>query len=229
MSERGQRRQQDGGKPPGKARPLKRAGQRETRREAGRPSRPDSRPDAGRESRPRGAGLPALDAELKAELESIARAAGCELVHAEWKGNTLRIFIDREGPGPAGQAEQAAGGSDSAEAGVSLGDCELVSRQVSALLDVVDFGKGRYFLEVSSPGLDRELYGPRDYARFVGKLARVTVEEPGARKRTVVGRLEAFHPEPAPGRIELAEEGKGEVLTIALDTIKTARLEIELG
>lgn len=222
MSERGQRRQQDGGKPPGKARPPKRDAGRGT----ARPSRPASRPDAGRETRPRGAGLPAVDAELKAELVGVARAAGCELVHAEWKGNTLRLFIDREWR--EGGESQGADASDSSDAGVSLGDCELVARQASALLDVLDFGKGRYLLEVSSPGLDRELYGPRDYARFVGKLARVTLEEPGTKKRTVVGRLQAFHPEPAPGRIELAEESKGEVLTIALDNIKTARLEIEL-
>lgn len=160
-----------------------------------------------------GRGGPGVDPGLLGELESVARASGCELVHAEWKGSTLRLFIDREGE----------------EGGVTLGDCEHVSKQVSALLDVVDYGKGRYLLEVSSPGLDRQLYRPRDYARFVGRLVRVTFEVPGAKKRTVVGRLREFHAEPPPGSIEVALEGKGEVLSIALGDIRTTRLEIELG
>jgi ribosome maturation factor RimP len=159
-----------------------------------------------------------IDPGLLAELAAVAAGAGCELVHAEWKGNVLRLFIDRE-PG-----------------GVSLGDCELVSKQVSALLDVADYGKGRYVLEVSSPGLDRELYGPRDYARFTGRLVRVTFQEPnpavaGLRKRTVVGRLREFRdgPDPGRGQIEVVDEKTGEVLTLALDNIRTARLEIELA
>src|SRR5688572_18720905 len=101
-----------------------------------------------KEARPTSAA--GLDAELVAELEQIAAAAGCQLENAEWKGGVLRLVLDRP------------------EGGVGLTDCEQVSKQVSALLDVVDFGKNRYTLEVSSPGLDRQLYRPRDYARFTG-------------------------------------------------------------
>src|SRR3954452_10040405 len=115
----------------------------------------------------------AIDPELAAELAAIARAADLELAQVELKGNVLRLILDRV----------------DGDQGVSLGDCELIARQVSGLLDVVDFGKSRYVLEVSSPGLDRELYGPRDYARFAGRLARVTFEDEAGRKRTVVGRL----------------------------------------
>jgi ribosome maturation factor RimP len=152
--------------------------------------------------------LPALDSELLAELEQIAAATGCQLEHGEWKGGVLRLVLDRP------------------EGGVSLGDCERVSKQVSALLDVVDFGNNRYTLEVTSPGLDRQLYRPRDYARFAGRLARVTywVHETGA-KRTVVGRLEAFHPER--DEVVLAPAG-GERLLLHLHDIETARLEVEL-
>jgi ribosome maturation factor RimP len=150
--------------------------------------------------------------DLMAEFADIARASGCELVHAELKGNILRVFLDKE-------------------EGISLGDCEQIAKHVSAYLDVVDFGKSRYVLEVSSPGLDRQLYGPRDYARFVGRLARVTYTTPDGKKRTVVGRLQAFHPESAPGtpaRVTLAEEPSGEELSLKLEDIKLARLEIEL-
>lgn len=153
-------------------------------------------------------------AELRPELEQIAEAAGCELVHVEIKGGVLRLILDKP-------------------EGVSLGDCEHVSRQVSAFLDVADFGKSRYVLEVSSPGLDRPLYRPRDYERFLGRLARVTVEDPETgKKRTVVGRLQEFdRPEGAAeedARVIVVEEPRGERHEIALRNIRQARLEIEL-
>src|SRR5688572_23221268 len=108
---------------------------------------------------------PRLDSALEAELEATVASLGCELVHAEWKGGMLRLYVDREG-------------------GVHLEDCERVSRAVSPLLDALGFGAGRYLLEVSSPGLDRGLYRPRDYERFAGKLARVQFVNPDTgRKR----------------------------------------------
>ena len=153
-----------------------------------------------------------LDADLQAELEAIAEGAGCELWHAEFKGGHLRLFIDRP-------------------EGVTLADCELVSKQVSALLDVVDFGHQRYVLEVSSPGLDRQLYRPGDYERFTGERVRVTYLTPdGGTKRTVVGRLEAFRPaggEAAGGTIEVATDD-GERLELTLADVQAARLEIAL-
>jgi ribosome maturation factor RimP len=153
-------------------------------------------------------------AEIQPELEQIAEAAGCELVHVEIKGGVLRLFIDKP-------------------EGVSLADCEHVSKLASAWLDVMDFGKSRYVLEVSSPGLDRQLYKARDYARFVGRKVRVTVEDPETRKKkTVVGRLEAFDlAEGAPegdARVAVAVEPKGERLEVSLKDIRVARLEVEL-
>ena len=157
--------------------------------------------------------------ELWDELESIVEHGGCELVHADFRGGTLRLTIDRpEAP-------------DGGREGVTLADCEHVSKQVSALLDVLDFGRERYLLEVSSPGLDRQLYRPKDYQRFVGSKVRVTYLEPdGGKKRTVVGRLEDFRPAGpagAEGEITVTTEG-GERLDLPLPTIQVARLEIEL-
>lgn len=151
--------------------------------------------------------------ELEHELESIADANGCELVHAEFKGGVLRLFIDRPETG-----------------GVDLGDCEVVSKQVSALLDVVDFGPGRYTLEVSSPGLDRQLYRPRDYRRFVGRLAKVTFLEPEtSAKRSVIGRLAEYRDDgPRGPEVTLDVTEEEERLTLPLETIEVARLEIEL-
>lgn len=158
---------------------------------------------------------PSRIAELTPEIEQIAQAVGCELVHAELKGGVLRIFIDRP------------------EGGVTLADCEQVSRQVSALLDVLDFGPGRYVLEVSSPGLDRQLYRPRDYDRFAGSLVRVTYEDPGTgKKRTDVARLQGLRRAEEAAEDDatvLLEDGKtGEVRDVPLKNVKTARLEIEL-
>lgn len=153
--------------------------------------------------------------ELWDELESIVEHGGLELVHAALKGGVFRLTIDRpDTPG-----------------GVTLADCEHVSKQVSALLDVLDFGRERYVLEVSSPGLDRQLYRPKDYQRFVGSKVKVTFHEPdGGKKRTVVGRLEEFRPAGpagAEGEITVTTEG-GERLDLPLPTIQVARLEIEL-
>lgn len=159
---------------------------------------------------------PSRIAELTPELEQIATAAGCELLNIELKGGILRLVLDKP------------------DGGVTLEDCQHVSKQASALLDVLDFGKSRYVLEVSSPGLDRQLYRPRDYERFTGKLARVTLEDrETGKKRTVVSRLTEYHPasEGTPedeAEIVLADDRTGERQTIRLKDIKLARLEIEL-
>ena len=155
---------------------------------------------------------PSRIAELTPEIEQVAVAAGCELVHAEIKGGVLRIFIDKP------------------EGGVTLADCQHVSKQVSALLDVLDFGTGRYVLEVSSPGLDRQLYKPGDYERFSGKLARVTFEDPETgKKKTVVARLQGLRDASGDAQVLLQEDGRdGEPWQLPLKNVKTARLEIEL-
>ena len=153
---------------------------------------------------------PAIDAKLEAEFAAVAASSGCELVHVELQPGKLRVFLDRP-------------------QGVTIEDCQTVSKQLSALLDVSDFGHRSYLLEVSSPGLDRELYGPRDYARFCGHLVRVTFTggEPPA-KQTVVGRLESFEDDGAGGEISLTRSDDGQQLVIALADVRKARLEIEL-
>ncbi|HXT21801.1 MAG TPA: ribosome maturation factor RimP [Thermoanaerobaculia bacterium] len=148
-----------------------------------------------------------VDDRLVTELEAIAESVGCELVRVEFKGGVLRLVLDRE---PS----------------VSHEDCANVSRQASALLDVVDFGPARYTLEVSSPGLDRPLYRPEDYGRFTGRLARITIQPPGERKKTVVARLAGFDPTGG-GRVTVTSE-KGETQVIPLSQVLKAKLEIEI-
>lgn len=149
--------------------------------------------------------------ELADELSEIAERCGCELVHLEFKGGVLRLTIDRP-------------------EGVSLDECSAVSRAASPVLDLVDFGPQGYTLEVSSPGLDRPLYRPRDYERFVGRRVRVTLRaEAQQAKRTFVAQLEGFSSES--GRdpvVTLREHEDQPALSVPLTRIQIARLAPEL-
>jgi ribosome maturation factor RimP len=113
-------------------------------------------------------------------VEPLLGNLGYELVELEFASGggsgTLRIFIDRAG-------------------GVGIEDCERVSREVSALLDVRDPVPSAYRLEVSTPGLDRVLRTQAHYSRFQG--ARIAVELAAARdgRRRYTGRLEGAGPE----------------------------------
>ena len=152
---------------------------------------------------------PVLSQTIEGELRRIAESEGCELLEIEFKGGVLRFFIDHPD-------------------GVTLEQCESFSKQASAVLDVEDFGPASYVLEVSSPGLDRKLYGTGDYRRFTGRLVRVTFRVPeSGRKRTVVGTLEAFS-EAGGGRLSLRDRETGETLELPLEQVALARLEIDL-
>lgn len=155
---------------------------------------------------------PKIDDALRQEIEAIAEDSDCRLLHARFKGQTLQVFLDRD------------------DGGVNLDHCQSVSRQVSAFLDIHDFGTGKYVLEVSSPGLDRELFEPQDYQRFQGRLAKVTFfSGPERQKKTLIGRLKEFDPDAAGGgRVTMIDQSSNEEHQIAVDDIKIARLEIEL-
>ena len=149
-----------------------------------------------------------LSKTIEGELRRIAQSEGCELLEVEFHGGLLRIILDHPD-------------------GVTLDHCQSFSKQASAVLDLEDFGSSSYVLEVSSPGLDRKLYGPRDYERFRGTLVRVTFRVPETgRRRTVVGSLVSFHR--ADERIGVRDRESGERLDLPLGNIATARLEIDL-
>src|SRR5688500_823259 len=101
-------------------------------------------------------------------------AAGYELVDVEWKRETtgwiLRVFID--GPG-----------------GIRHEDCERVSRELSAVLDVADFIPHTYSLEVSSPGLNRPLRTLSHFRRHVGQQARIKLNQGVEGRRNFRGRI----------------------------------------
>ena len=157
---------------------------------------------------------PGITPDLEREFAEIAASVGCELLKAEFAGGSLKLVLDR----PDGV--------------VTLDDCQLVSKQVSSLLDVVDFGRSRYLLEVSSPGLDRELVADRDWERFVGSLVKVTWQDETAPSgATLVARLVEYRrgeTGEAEGEALLVDPGTGRQARIRRGNIKRARLEPEL-
>ena len=102
------------------------------------------------------------------------KAAGCILWGIEFvsqgRHSVLRLFIDSDN-------------------GITLDDCEAVSRQVSAVLDVEDPIKTEYNLEVSSPGLDRPLFTFDQFAQYVGEDVQVRLKMAVAGRRKFTARL----------------------------------------
>ena len=140
-------------------------------------------------------------------IEPPLAALGFELADLDahlGRRGLLRIFIDRE-------------------QGVTLEDCERVSEQLGAWLDVEDPLPGSYVLEVSSPGFDRRLRTLAHFARFAGQRAKVELRDAHGGRRHLTGRIagtEAGH---------VLIEVDGEVWRVPLNDIAVARLVPQLG
>lgn len=111
---------------------------------------------------------------LRTLLEPAVHAVGMDLWGIEFlaqgRHSVLRLYID-------------------CEHGVTIDDCEAVSHQVSAVLDVEDPIKGEYHLEVSSPGMDRPLFTFAQMARYVGQDIKVKLQVAVAGRRNFTGTL----------------------------------------
>ena len=118
--------------------------------------------------------------EIAALLAPTVESLGLELLGIEYLpapgGAVVRLYID---------VPQAEAG----ERSVGIEDCEAVSREVSAQLDVEDPISGNYTLEVSSPGLERPLFGAAQFARFVGESAKVALKLPQDGRRRLQGEI----------------------------------------
>ncbi len=117
-----------------------------------------------------------ISEDLAGRLGRLAASEGLELLAIEVGGTArrpvVRLILDRD-PG-----------------GVTLADCESVSRQASALLDAYDPFPGAFTLEVSSPGVDRKLYNENDFLRFAGRAVRVRMRPTWPAPRVLEGTLE---------------------------------------
>jgi ribosome maturation factor RimP len=114
-------------------------------------------------------------------------------------GGLLRLYID-------------------STAGISLDDCERVSRAVSEELDASDPIPGHYTLEVSSPGLDRVLRTKAHFERFAGEQVRLEMMQPIAGRKRFAGRLAAI------GERDVTLEVDGARVSLPIEEIRTARL-----
>lgn len=119
--------------------------------------------------------------QVRTIADRVAASYGLEIFDVQFRregsGMVLRVQIDR--PGPAATAEESVG----------VADCERVSRDLSAILDVEDVVPAAYTLEVSSPGLDRPLKRPDDYRRFAGRRAKLVVRQAVDGQTYFKGRL----------------------------------------
>jgi ribosome maturation factor RimP len=156
---------------------------------------------------------------IREAAERVARSLGLEIFDVEWKvgkQRLLRVYIDR--PPDAANPGHLGNGP-----GVSHSDCQSVSEQLSALLDVEDLVPGPgYTLEVSSPGLDRKLIRPGDYERFTGRLANIWLNEPVENQKYFQGRLAGY----ADGAVKLTLRDREVAVPFA--GIRKANLVVEL-
>jgi len=149
---------------------------------------------------------PEISHKIAEIAERVAHSEGIEVVEVEVKGGGknqfVRISIDKP-------------------EGVSHADCELISQQVGTILDVEDVVPGHYTLEVSSPGVERKLLKPRDYERFQGKKASVTLRAPLDNQRHWEGTLAGY----ADGVICL--DANGRQIRFPFAQVEKAKLKFE--
>ena len=115
-----------------------------------------------------------IEATIEEIVQPIVDEKNFEIVDIEYVKEAgeyyLRVYLDKEG-------------------GISLSDCEVVSRELSEILDKKDPIKENYFLEVSSPGLDRPLKKDKDFVRYAGRDVEIKLYKPWNGSKQFEGEL----------------------------------------
>jgi ribosome maturation factor RimP len=164
-------------------------------------------------------------AAVRATAERVARGYGLEifdvLLRRESIGMVLRVIIDRPDRGVVETVDEAVG----------IEDCQRVSQDLSAVLDVEEDELGeaalgqRYTLEVSSPGLDRPLRHEADYRRFAGRLAKIVTSAPLNGQSAFAGRIAGV--ETADNEIVVVLEEGRKTHRVPVRHIKRGHLDVE--
>jgi ribosome maturation factor RimP len=153
-----------------------------------------------------GTGIAAVEAAVETVVLPAVEAHGLTLVDLEVRGNgrraVVRIFVDKPG-------------------GVAIEDCRSLSHEVGDLIDVSNLVRGSYDLEVSSPGLDRELRKDRELRWAVGRPVRLWMREPVEGRRDVAGRLAEIDPD------ALTLETPAGPRSVPRSLVTKVRLEVE--
>ena len=141
--------------------------------------------------------------KLNELLQPLVEELGYEFVGLEYNSNpkyaVLRLYIDHEN-------------------GVGIEDCETVSRETAALLDVKDPIRSQYNLEVSSPGLARPLFTPAHYSEFTGSEVQINLFAPQDGRRKFSGPILSA------GESSVNIEQDGSEVTLDYDNIAKAKL-----
>lgn len=148
-----------------------------------------------------------IEDKISALVEPLLSETLLELVDVEYVQERewyLRIFIDKPG-------------------GIGIDDCEQLSRNLEPLLDEVDYLKQAYYLEVSSPGLDRVLRREKDFVRYAGKLVDIKFYRPREGVKEVTASLKGLQDG------VLCVEIMGREVTYPQDEIAQVRLHIDMG
>ena len=149
-----------------------------------------------------------VEERIQSLLEATISALGYELLGVEYVGqgkhSRLRLYIDSPN-------------------GIGVEDCETVSRQASALLDVDDPINGQYSLEVSSPGVDRPLFRLEHYKKYVGERIKFKVKLPIAGQRNFEGQIQKVDQDDIYISVE-----SDEPLKLACSDIERANLIVEI-
>ena len=147
--------------------------------------------------------------KVEAAVIPVLASHGLGLVDVEWRREgrrwVLRFFVDKAG-------------------GVTVGDCQAFSREAGDVLDVSGLIEPAYDLEVSSPGLDRELKKDREFAWAVGREIHCWVREPVESRIEFAGRLAAV----TASHLVLAEDG-GAMRAVPRRLVTKARLDPGFG
>ncbi|MDD5773137.1 MAG: ribosome maturation factor RimP [bacterium] len=147
--------------------------------------------------------------KIKEIIRPVIEGDNLEFVGIEFKvecgRKILRIFIDKEN-------------------GVNVEDCAKISGRIDSLLDSCAFVSGSYCLEVSSPGLDRPLFGEPDFKKFEGSLVKIKISHAIDGQKNFIGYLRGCKDQ----NIILEEKCSGKNFEINLSNISKAKLEIDV-
>jgi len=155
-----------------------------------------------------------VESDIQDIIGPLLADLGYEFVGVEYlsnpKNRVVRVYIDREG------------------VGITVDDCALASREISALMDVEDPVKGHYTLEVSSPGVERPLFSTDQYLQFVGEKAVVYLYAPENGRRKFTGVIAGVDDDAVLLEVEPSEGGGTEPVRLVLGNIRKAHLAPDL-
>lgn len=159
---------------------------------------------------------------IRDAAERVARSCGVEIFDIQFRrepvGWVLRVILDR----PAAVDAEGRVLVETPDQSIGIEECQRVSQDLSAILDVEDPVDRHYTLEVSSPGLERALRHRADYERFSGRIAKIVVREAVGGQMHFEGRLRGVD-----GEEIVLEASRTRLARIRLDNIARGRLAVE--